>query len=486
MTNKEEVLKQLLKNLLEERLHRLEKRNLEQMKDLKLEKDIYKKQELLVDKFSLIKIEPKKPSKPTNNNHNRQTRIRDKTPNNFGNRRKNSIKKEIKGIRSKTPDIAERKRRPERKEKAPVTNIRSDKKDIKKSIRGNNNKTPGYMNPINNTNKIKKNNDKSKPITKAHTPDVKKKNRISNVNKTKKDNKNIEKNMNNLNLIDLKTDDMKEHITTKEKHETKESKKEKFNFDSILNEANIINRISSLLDQETRYNFLSCNSKLIKYIKEQLKDALLTIKLKNGIGEALTAQDQINSLKLKYKSEDFESEPQKFVLSKGAVKAIEMLNNENYNKIFQNKELEPSLDGIIIVYRIFFQFLKDNNIKNIQDKKLFWLEASDYILNHNNGKTGDFFKESAENFDFSSKNLYEIKKLIYGNEDKIKPTFFTKICPTTGFVIFMIKETLEYCGLISSLKKNIPIICLHYWEYIDEIQNKIQNYIDNISDWSKK
>ena len=49
-----------------------------------------------------------------------------------------------------------------------------------------------------------------------------------------------------------------------------------------------------------------------------------------------------------------------------------------------------------------------------------------------------------------------------------------------------IKETLEYCGLISSLKKNIPIICLHYWEYIDELQNKIQNYIDNISDWSKK
>jgi hypothetical protein len=279
---------------------------------------------------------------------------------------------------------------------------------------------------------------------------------------------------------------MKEHITTKEKHEAKESKKEKFNFDSILNEAKIINHISSLLDQETRYNFLSCNSKLIKHIQEQLKDALLTIKLKNGIGEALTAQDQINSLKVKYKSEDFESEPPKFVLSKAAVKAIEMLNNENNNKIFQNKELEPPLDSIIIVYRIFFQFLKDNNIKNIQDKKLFWLEASDYILNHNNGKTGDFFKESAENFDFSSKNLYEIKKLIYGNEDKIKPTFFTKICPTTGFVIFMIKETLEYCGLISSLKKNIPIICLHYWEYIDEIQNKIQNYIDNISDWSKK
>ena len=57
---KEELLKKLLKNLLEERLSRLEKRNLEQMKDIKFEKDSYKKQELLVNKFSTIKIEPKK------------------------------------------------------------------------------------------------------------------------------------------------------------------------------------------------------------------------------------------------------------------------------------------------------------------------------------------------------------------------------------------------------------------------------------------
>ena len=35
---KEEILKKLLKNLLEERLSRLEKRNNEQTKDIKLEK----------------------------------------------------------------------------------------------------------------------------------------------------------------------------------------------------------------------------------------------------------------------------------------------------------------------------------------------------------------------------------------------------------------------------------------------------------------
>jgi hypothetical protein len=57
---KEEILKKLLNNLLEERLSRLEKRNNEQTKDIKLEKDAYNKQELLVKKLCSIKIEPKK------------------------------------------------------------------------------------------------------------------------------------------------------------------------------------------------------------------------------------------------------------------------------------------------------------------------------------------------------------------------------------------------------------------------------------------
>ena len=57
---KEEILKALLKNILESRLSRLEKRNIEQTRDLKLEKDSFKKQELLVNKLCSIKIEPKK------------------------------------------------------------------------------------------------------------------------------------------------------------------------------------------------------------------------------------------------------------------------------------------------------------------------------------------------------------------------------------------------------------------------------------------
>ena len=60
MNNKEEILKKLLNNLLESRLKRLEKRNVEQMKDIKLEKESYQKQGLLLKKLCSVKIEPKK------------------------------------------------------------------------------------------------------------------------------------------------------------------------------------------------------------------------------------------------------------------------------------------------------------------------------------------------------------------------------------------------------------------------------------------
>ena len=268
----------------------------------------------------------------------------------------------------------------------------------------------------------------------------------------------------------------------KKNSKTPEIKEEKITFDKLI-EDKIIKKTSLFLDEQSRYNFYSCNKKLIKYLQEKLSNELTTLEIANNISEYSTAQDQINSLKLKYSSDQFEIEPPKFSLSRGTVKAIELLNNGEYGKIFDDKELLPPLDGIIFIYRIFFQFWKDNDIKNIQDQKLFWIEASNFILKNSNGKIGDFFRDSVENFEFSGKNIYEAKKLINGKEDQLKPAYFTKICGTTGLVVFLIKDTLEYCGVLLSLKKNVPSICLKYLEYIAEMQSKMKNYIDNISTW---
>jgi len=497
---KEELLKKLLKNLLEERLSRLEKRNLEQMKDIKFEKDSYKKQELLVNKFSTIKIEPKKLNQSKNNhergnrtNRNRD-RSRDTTPNNLRafHKRNNSIKKQVRTHRNMTPDVKIRRRGVEKKD-----NAKTEIKVIKKPVKKNNNNIPSYMmGTSSNANKTRRSNnndrninDRAKTGKRARTADVKKKVKTT-IRRPNKVNDNIE---NNLKLIDLKIDDMKEHvpiqdIKIKEKKEEEkieekpEIKEEKITFDKLI-EDKIIKKTSLFLDEQSRYNFYSCNKKLIKYLQEKLSNELTTLEIANNISEYSTAQDQINSLKLKYSSDQFEIEPPKFSLSRGTVKAIELLNNGEYGKIFDDKELLPPLDGIIFIYRIFFQFWKDSDIKNIQDQKLFWIEASNFILKNSNGKIGDFFRDSVENFEFSGKNIYEAKKLINGKEDQLKPAYFTKICGTTGLVVFLIKDTLEYCGVLLSLKKNVPSICLKYLEYIAEMQSKMKNYIENISAW---
>ena len=37
------------------------------------------------------------------------------------------------------------------------------------------------------------------------------------------------------------------------------------------------------------------------------------------------------------------------------------------------------------------------------------------------------------------------------------PSYYSKICSTTGIVIFLIKDTLEYIGLMSTDKKSTPV-----------------------------
>ena len=126
MIGKEETLKNILKNLLEERLSYLEKRNLNQVKDLKFETDAFNKQEILVKKLCSIKIETKKPPASKNNKISKikatTNKSRDKTPvPKSRSNNKDAIKKEIKGKRSVTPDISTRnlhtKKKIQKKEK---------------------------------------------------------------------------------------------------------------------------------------------------------------------------------------------------------------------------------------------------------------------------------------------------------------------------------------------------------------------------------
>ena len=196
------------------------------------------------------------------------------------------------------------------------------------------------------------------------------------------------------------------------------------------------------------------------------------------IDNPLRIEDRINDFKQKHSEEEINKSITEFSLSKGTIKAIELLNNELYDKIFKKSTLEDNLKEILIIYRILFYLLSENEIAEIKDENLFWNKMREYLLNKSEGKIGTFISNSVKNFNFNNKTIYLINKLVKDIKNKIIPSYYTKICGTTGLVVFLIKDALEYCGIIYSDKKTQPSIIYKNLEYEKEQVYKIHNYIE--------
>ena len=251
----------------------------------------------------------------------------------------------------------------------------------------------------------------------------------------------------------------------------------------ISSDANdIINLFCSFLDKKSKINFLSISKKLIRklmYCIEDLYDEALKI---NKINFSNTIESQINKIKKGYKDEDLDSINHSFTLSKGSIKALELLNSESYNKIFKEKKLEKPKDSIILIYRILFQLIDKEELVEIKNDKLFWEKTRNFILGNNEGKTGNFIKDYISEFDFTYKNIYKLKKLVIGNEDKIRPLIYENICKTTSFITFVVKDSLEYCGIIHNNKKTMPSIVFDYLENLKKNIHRAKDYIDALKE----
>lgn len=82
---------------------------------------------------------------------------------------------------------------------------------------------------------------------------------------------------------------------------------------------------------------------------------------------------------------------------------------------------------------------------------------------------------SVKIFDFSSENVYKINKFVGNHITKITPTYYSKICPATGLLIFLLKDAIEYAG-VSIVEKKTPIhrIYNNYNYNIDIFNSKIE------------
>ncbi len=198
---------------------------------------------------------------------------------------------------------------------------------------------------------------------------------------------------------------------------------------------------------EDGMNLVSLNKKICKEAR---------VKYINNIIKKLDERqiDQnIEDIKEKYKNE-LNSDMPKFQLSKGSLRAIEVLNKELYLNIFYNDILPKKYNEILIIYKIFVQFIKNENlIKLSNNDQEFWREISNYFITESKNKLGDFILNLTENFSFNEENILKMRKIVNRFKNKINALYFSKICGTTGLIIFILKDALEYCGILINERK---------------------------------
>ena len=168
--------------------------------------------------------------------------------------------------------------------------------------------------------------------------------------------------------------------------------------------------------------------------------------------------------------EEIEKEYPEFHLTRGAIKAIELLNDELYNKIFKIDELSGKLCEILNIYKLLCQLLKKDDLLKINDKNKFWNEICFWLYNDKR-ELGNFLYEKSKEFVFDDENIDKIEKMIKSYKNTIYPSYYSKICGTTGLIVFILKDALEYAGIFYNEKKT-PI--KRVFHNLEKQMNKIE------------
>ena len=186
---------------------------------------------------------------------------------------------------------------------------------------------------------------------------------------------------------------------------------------------------------------------LITSFEESINSAL-------NLEEGESIEDRIETLETKAQEREDQAKLTEFNISKGSIRAIELFNGESYNKLFKIVLLDPQMKEIIVIYRILFRFLNEEKIATIENDNKFWTKCCEFL--HQKGgdnNIGNYLLSAANNFNFEDRNIFLISKLIAKKQVILVPSYYSKICATTGLIMFLIKDSLEYCGIIYSEKR---------------------------------
>jgi len=71
--------------------------------------------------------------------------------------------------------------------------------------------------------------------------------------------------------------------------------------------------------------------------------------------------------------------------------------------------------------------------------------------------------------------MLKLNNLCEGKTNKITPVYYSKLCPTTGLFVFIVKDALEYIGILED-KKTLPSKIYKKLNYlIEENKKKLES-----------
>ena len=282
----------------------------------------------------------------------------------------------------------------------------------------------------------------------------------------------------------------------KEKKEEEDKKEEEEEKDEIKVEVEIIpptlmscyekgileKSIIQFLTKKEQINLFFCNKKFSSLALGILKDKYSLYKKICDIFIGQTMDDKIRSLEAKYSQDELNAPIKKFELSRGCSKAMGLLDEELYLRVFNRAPPEKTLEEIVLVYKLFCQLLNKDDFVEIKDNKTFWDKFSKFILDNKGDKLSEFLIKCTSEFNFDDKNIFKLKAMSKDSVDKLKPKYFGNICGTTGLFVFLIKDCLEYCGAVEDKKtqgSRIKANYLYQKTLFDEL-NKNISYLEGL------
>ena len=234
--------------------------------------------------------------------------------------------------------------------------------------------------------------------------------------------------------------------------------------------------ILQFLTKKEQLELLSCNKSFAKLNIQILNNTITSYKKAYDVLIGETIDDKIKKLEENYTKEELNEPIKNFELSRGTIKAIGLLEDELYMRLFIRPVQDKVLDEIVIIYRIFCQFLGKGEFTEIKSDKIFWEKFSKYVLDNKGEKLSNFCNESISKFIFDDKNILKVKEMSIDISEKLKPKYWSKICPTTGFFAFIIKDLVEYTGIVED-KKTQPSRIKANYIYVKGLLEKLDKFL---------